>query len=234
MTLDFYQDQGTRSQQQDRYVILSTMDGLAAHVLDGHGNTSDAVITAAICLEQDSLPRFHAEQENAEICRGLNNICQKYDKQGCTLSSVYIFGNKTYFSILGDSPALYCKNGKIIRMPLHDISNSDELELRLKAGAELDKNYPKHIFIPGTRQGLSTFRAIGDSIFGDILGREPDFYEIPTEDWKWIIVASDGLKLNDKEIIKSVNKGAKELIKTNSAILAGDPIDNTTMILIRK
>lgn len=229
MRIDFAIDIGTRLEQEDRHVITWTSEMLGVHVLDGHSG-SGAVDVCSVCLENDVLPRGDIKQENEEIVRGLQNIAGGKDS-GCTLSSVYIRDEQAYASILGDSPVILIKNKTIHRLPLHETSNKKEVELRIKAGLYKNACWPNHLFI-NERSGLSCLRTIGDKVFGDAIGREPEFHELGNFDY--IIIATDGLKLPDEELLKGVNKGAKYLIKQNLKFLTGKPIDNTTVIIIKK
>lgn len=232
MRIDCAVDIGTRSENQDRFLVLSTSDGTGCHVLDGHGQGGGEVAQLALtCLEADILPRFEITNEGPEIIRGLQNICGRFEKSGSTLSSVYIFGPKAYAFILGDSPVITIKGKKVTRIPIHDISNDEETKLRLAAGLYQDSHYPKHLF-KDKNSGLSCFRSLGDSVFGDALGREPEMHEL--DDWDYIIVATDGLKLNDADILKNIKKGAQALIDANNEYLFGHSVDNTTVMTIRK
>lgn len=228
MNIDVAQDIGDREFQEDRWVVLSTKDGFAGHVLDGHGG-SDCVDVVSKCLENDILPQFDVEQENSEIVRGLQMMTGMYEKQGTTISSVYCFKDHAYASVLGDSPIWVIQDGTIKQLPVHDISNKEEFEKRLEAGMILKPDYPKHLW-DDQKNGLSTFRSIGDNVFGDKLGREPEFYNLG-KDFDAIIVASDGLKLKDKDILKKYKKGAKELVKLNKDYLFGNELDNVTIII---
>lgn len=231
MRVEVATDIGTRLENEDRHVITWTNDGLGIHILDGHSGVG-AVDACATCLEADVLPRFSVESENSEIVRGLQQISSGKES-GCTLSSVYIFGDKKiYASVLGDSPIILMKDDRVTRVPLHEITNKKELKLRLEAGLYQRKGYPNHLFV-NHYAGLSCFRGIGDKVFGDKLGREPEFHEFENN-YDCVIVASDGLKLNDKELLRALDEdaSAQNLIDTNNAILAGYPIDNTTIILI--
>lgn len=232
MRVDFATDIGTRLENEDRYVILSNKDVLGVHVMDGHSG-SGAVDVCEACLENDVLPKIdgNIQSENAEIVRGLQNICSG-KSSGTTLSSIYITQEAAFASILGDSPIIIIKDKQVKRLSLHDANNKQEVELRLKAGMYRNAWYPNHLFV-NENAGLSCFRSIGDKVFGDALGREPEFH-ILEKDFDYIIVASDGLKLSDKDILNSVNKGADYMIKKNKKFLDKKSVDNTTIAIIRR
>ncbi len=232
MTISYETDLGTRGEQQDRFVVQAATEGIGVHVLDGHGDRGEDVVTlAATCLENDILPKFDVATEGPEIVRGLQNVCGRFDKSGSTLSSVYVFGNKSYAFILGDSPVICVKGETVFRVPIHDITNKEETQKRIEAGLYERSDYPKHLFLDKS-SGLSCFRSIGDTVFGDKLGREPEMHELP--DWDYIIVATDGLKINDKDIVSNVAGGAKSLLQANLTFLIDKHIDNTTVVVLSK
>lgn len=229
MIINYSQCIGTRKEQEDYFVIQATRDAVGIHVLDGHGG-KDCADLCASCLEQDIIPRINMKDENAEIVRGLQGISTRFEDRGTTLSSVYVVDGKLYISILGDSPVFPIYKGKVKKILLHDSANDKEFKLRKEKGKTFP-SMPHHIFNDNDK-GLSCFRTIGDKQMGDIIGREPEFYEI--EQWDSVVIATDGLKLPPKEIVNLVDYGAEALLTKNKEFLFGRSIDNTTIVCLRK
>lgn len=229
MNISYYQIQGTRNEQEDYFIVQSVRGYIAAHILDGHSGNECAEL-AATCLEQDIIPKFDIKEENLEIVKGLQMITGRFKNSGSTLSSIYIKDGELFVSILGDSPVFVINKDKINKIPLHNKHNQSELESCIKRGGIFRNPY---IFNEKTNSGLSCYRHLGRTDMGDVTSKEPEFHSFGKE-WTSVVLSSDGLVLQEKEIQDLSNFGARAIIQKNNEFLFNKEQDNTTVITISK
>lgn len=237
-------EKGARLEQEDRFIIHSTPDGVLLAVMDGHGGEE----TADVC--HDFLGSFwdlHAKENRLPgdllslVFWQLDSITNEYHS-GCTMSLAFVPNdmNKVYWATLGDSPVIVrSPNGVNHVSTSHNArTNAEEAEAAVRRGGKFDGWYVFNGASWGG-MGLQMTRALGDSFMGPILSRVPDIQVHDLGDF--LLLATDGLfdpahqnELGSAaDIIALIDGGADAEVLVDHAVKKPTG-DNATAILLRK
>ena len=211
-----------RKSQEDRLYVQTNGMQVVGAVFDGHGGhecadkAALAVASDAIPTWLDDMPDDEATENFAVVWRKLSGYCF-LEESGSTVTAFYYskVTKKAIICWMGDSPAFIFhkkKNSyKREEITLHTTDNKPELQRAIDAGGYHTAWYKRYIFTDKNfNAGLQPLRGLGDTKFGEIIGREPEV-KIIDNVYK-IIVATDGLLIQPEE-----DDSFEDLIKKNTA-----------------
>lgn len=182
---------GTRSQQEDRYLVLPTKAGLYLGVFDGHGGDE----CAAYCA--DVLPSIlaHNPDTNPGLAAALAELDEETNTMdsGSTASIVFIPDGtrEIRVAVIGDSPVIAKLNdGSIWVSPEHNVrSNRKEAEEAKKRGGIISGGY---LYSSYSGNGLQMSRALGDYSLDKVLSRVPEMFSHTLSEDGFVMLATDG------------------------------------------
>ncbi len=215
-----FSDQGSRSHQEDRYLVrklhlpVKNGVGLLLAVMDGHFGSEVSVLVSEILedtFSQNLIKRKGQVDLALEITfRDIIVRCQSFD-QGSTLSVVYIpvsdsgFYTFAHVAHLGDSPVFAIDaSGNLMFTAEHNVrQNAHDTELIARQNKRMIDSgdlliSPNAITLDV--RFLQLTRSVGDSTFNKVLIREPEYQQVPINKGSMLIIASDGIFVDEDHL----------------------------------
>ena len=215
-----FSDQGARAHQEDRYLVrklhlpVKNGVGLLLAVMDGHFGSEVSVLVSEILEDTfaNNLVKRKGQVDAAlEVTfKDIIARCQSFD-QGSTLSVVYIpisdsgFYTFAHVAHLGDSPVFAIDaSGNLVYTAEHNVSqNTQDAETIARQNKRMiddgDLLISPNALTVDVRF-LQLTRSVGDSTFNKILIREPEYQQVPINKGSMLIIASDGIFVDENHI----------------------------------
>ena len=215
MEISKYSEIGQRSENQDRFLILQDRENFALIVADGHGVYGGEVAEKAIQpFKNHGLIQPSSKEQERETILALFaesvELTKDYLQSGSTFSGAFKIGENFYQVSLGDSPIyVYSRNDEEDpingNMTFSFIQNVDNQDNEESVQAAIAKGgiivYPYgHKYLCCGDWMLKLTHALGNKVFGPVISLDLKFVELPAKYIEEVIVASDGLTLEQEEI----------------------------------
>jgi serine/threonine protein phosphatase PrpC len=234
---------GSRSYQEDRFVVVKYNGGALLAVMDGHGGDEVSDYLAKALPAIFNAKRNHLSIRHALLAAFKTLDERTRDKQaGSTLSVVYVSKRKrtAYIATLGDSPVIIKNPNNPVPWisPEHNAgTNEKERKAAVERGAVYLQGY---LYYQDGNHGIQLCRALGDRDLGKFLGRTPEIFCIPILRDSFIFLASDGIfdryHAADSAVVYLTNmiaNGADAKALVHDAAVERNTEDNVTVVLCR-
>jgi len=201
-------------------------------VFDGHGPDGSDVAQACMIAFHDSVATCTLEDPHEKLRKAYKDVndtltgTTSFDvmDSGSTAVTLLLRSNDLYLAHVGDSRAVLgrrAEDGSIVAVPLTD----DQTPLRPDEAAAVKERggkwmpafggWPARVvaFVEGKMHSLMMTRSLGDHIFGDAVGSEPELGHHHIEDGdECVVIASDGVweMLSNEEVLELVTAHFKD------------------------
>ena len=223
------EDQGWRSDMEDRHVLITNGETVAGAVFDGHAGWQVADFAA------NAIPRLIGTRTPGEALRAIDLASGSLRGGACAVA-FRLSGQRLEVANVGDCELAQVSGNRVdVLTELHRVSNPEERVRVLQKGGLINGPY---VVDPRTGDGLMPTRSLGDHEFTDVgVTSEPHEY-VGTFSHGWVVAACDGLwdVMTADELPRYLSVSAQHAAEVlmREALEVRGCVDNLTVIVVHR